>query len=283
MTNPAPIGAMPVLVATDLDGTLLDHHNYRWQSAQPALDLLKTAHAPIVINTSKTFEEVRTLQAELQLVEPFIIENGSAVYLPCEKYTAPAGADPAVNGFWPCVLGLARATITDRLTALREERQWAFKSFSDMTLDDLVAHTQLPRENATQAMQRRYSEPLIWQDTPETFTDFKDTLTAEGYRILQGGRFVHVLGDTDKGRAVNWLKTEFYRQKNLKPLVIALGDSPNDIEMLKVADYAVLVRSPVQDFPQFESQGTQIRTRGYGPEGWCEAITALSQHTKTKK
>lgn len=278
MLNPTPIGTEPVIVATDLDGTLLDHHDYSWQAAAPALQALKEAEVPIIINTSKTFEEVLELQKALGIVEPFIVENGSGLFLPVNTYPQPDTRSEQVAGFWQCTLGSDREAIVARLHELREANGWQFSGFADMTLTDLIQHTGLPEESARKAMKRRFSEPLVWKDTDAAFAEFKAQLEAEGYRILKGGRFVHVLGDTDKGSAVTRFADIFATNGETFPKIIALGDSPNDIEMLQVADYAVLVRSPVQNFPEFNSKGVQIRTSAFGPEGWNEAIQSLLQH-----
>ena len=45
------------LVFTDLDGTLLDE-SYSWDLAQPAIDLLRSASIPIILNSSKTVAEM---------------------------------------------------------------------------------------------------------------------------------------------------------------------------------------------------------------------------------
>ena len=43
-----------LLVITDLDGTLLDHATYSWAAATPALDLLRTSEAGLILASSKT-------------------------------------------------------------------------------------------------------------------------------------------------------------------------------------------------------------------------------------
>lgn len=48
-----------LIIFSDLDGTLLDHDDYRWQAAGPALDRLKAAQIPLVLNSSKTMPEIR--------------------------------------------------------------------------------------------------------------------------------------------------------------------------------------------------------------------------------
>jgi|GEM_PF-4270088 len=74
------------LVSTDLDGTLLDHYSYDWQAAAPSLARLAKLGIPVVINTSKTFEEVVSLQSSMLLTAPFIVENGSALFLPTSQF-----------------------------------------------------------------------------------------------------------------------------------------------------------------------------------------------------
>ena len=72
----------PYVVFTDLDGTLLDHYSYSWSEAAESLKKLSRLGIPVIINTSKTADEVITLQKEMALNAPFIVENGSALYIP---------------------------------------------------------------------------------------------------------------------------------------------------------------------------------------------------------
>ena len=47
-----------LIIFSDLDGTLLDHDDYRWQAADPALARLRAANIPLVLNSSKTVPEI---------------------------------------------------------------------------------------------------------------------------------------------------------------------------------------------------------------------------------
>ena len=49
---------IPLLVFTDLDGTLLDHDSYSFEPARPALARLRSAGVPVIPTTSKTLAEV---------------------------------------------------------------------------------------------------------------------------------------------------------------------------------------------------------------------------------
>jgi len=72
-----------LIIFTDLDGTLLDHHSYSWRAAEPALKQLREKQIPLVLCTSKTAAEVSQLHRELELTTPFIVETGPGLsFLP---------------------------------------------------------------------------------------------------------------------------------------------------------------------------------------------------------
>ena len=48
---------MELIVVSDLDGTLLDHHDYSFAAILPVLDRMDGAGIPLIINTSKTRAE----------------------------------------------------------------------------------------------------------------------------------------------------------------------------------------------------------------------------------
>ena len=62
--------SMPLLLFSDLDGTLLDHDSYDFAPARPALDALKGIGAGVVLATSKTAAEV-TPVGEIEVLNEF--------------------------------------------------------------------------------------------------------------------------------------------------------------------------------------------------------------------
>jgi mannosyl-3-phosphoglycerate phosphatase len=73
---------MNLLIFTDLDGTLLDHDSYSFDAAQAALELLRLHQASLIFTTSKTRFEIERLQSAVKICEPFISENGAAIFFP---------------------------------------------------------------------------------------------------------------------------------------------------------------------------------------------------------
>ena len=76
---------LALLVFTDLDGTLLDHHSYSFSAALPALQRLRRARIPVIPVTSKTLAELAPLMRELDNAHPCIAENGGLIALLSEQ------------------------------------------------------------------------------------------------------------------------------------------------------------------------------------------------------
>ena len=94
---------MPQLVIfTDLDGTLLDARNYSWRAAQPALDQLRRRRVPVVFCTSKTRAEILPLREELRNADPFVAENGGAIYVPRSYFPFPLPAVKLIAHYEGC-------------------------------------------------------------------------------------------------------------------------------------------------------------------------------------
>ncbi|MFH1116554.1 MAG: HAD hydrolase family protein, partial [Pseudomonadota bacterium] len=71
---------MKIVVFTDLDATLLDSDTYSWAPARESLQALKESDASVILVSSKTFAEMESLHRELELHDPFVIENGGGIF-----------------------------------------------------------------------------------------------------------------------------------------------------------------------------------------------------------
>lgn len=254
-----------MIVVTDLDGTLLDHHNYSFAPAQPVLAELSRRHIPVILNTSKTRAELADLQQALGLSTPFIVENGSAIY----------SADQSEHH----VLGVAR---TNLLTVLGEARGagFRFRGYADMTVADVCQCTGLGESQAQASMARDYTEPLLWDDSVEQLEAFDRWIQARGLQCLRGGRFVHVMGRCDKGLAMQRLLKTYY--PDAKGPIVALGDSDNDLAMLELADIAVCIRAHAGRRLKPETSAAVIHTEDFGPSGWATAMAGILNQRGTE-
>ena len=68
-----------IWVVSDVDGTLMDH-SYDLTPAKETIKTLQKLSIPVILCTSKTAAEVRVIRNELNLKDPYIVENGAAIY-----------------------------------------------------------------------------------------------------------------------------------------------------------------------------------------------------------
>lgn len=248
-----------LLVFTDLDGTLIDHDTYDWAPAKPALAALKTRSAGVVLASSKTAAEMSGLRTALGLSKwPAIVENGAGVLPPYVNEIAKANQ-------YRDVLDIL-ATVPNGLRA-------QFRGFGAATAAEVAAMTGLTPKAAALAKQRAFSEPGQWLGSDAQKSEFLEYLGTRGIATQQGGRFLTLSfggNKVDQMRAIIGTHHPDH--------TIALGDAPNDVQMLEQADYGVVVANPHRPaLPPLkgEAEGRILRTKAAGPEGWNTAILDL--------
>lgn len=265
------------VIFSDLDGTLLDHYTYSSKPAAGLLTLLKAKNIPVIANTSKTREELLTIRLELGNNDPFIVENGSAVYLPQGIFKKLPDEVKRVDDKLFCrVFSRRRQYWLEILNDLPAGIRSQFRGFSTMTIQDIQSETGLQHEPATRAAAREFGEPLLWTGSEEKKKELMAIVWNAGGQVLAGGRFLHVGDRIDKGEAMQWLHGLYQEHNPDKQIfTIALGDSPNDVAMLESADYAIVIASPVHSPPQLRRAKGLVYSEKYGPEGWNEEIRKI--------
>ena len=269
-----PVG----LVATDLDGTLLDRETYDFAPARPALDALREMGVPLVLVSSKTRAEMEPLADAIGATGPLVVENGGAV-------VAPKGAPAA----WPpwgraegdravLVLGVTRDRLLEALPVVASEAGVRVRPFAAMSVAEVVALTGLPEAQAALAMRREYDEPFVVEDHPRQDPDLDARLDraarGRGLRVTHGGRVHHLTGPADKGQAVRAVVHGW--PGGVTGDVVGLGDAANDLELLLAVDRPILMPRPdgsVDPALAARLLGSE-RAPFPGPAGWSAAVLA---------
>ena len=184
------------MIFTDLDGSLLNEDDYSFAEAAPALARIGQLGIPLIIATSKTRVEVETLQQEMGMSAPFIVENGGGIFFP-DDYRKMAVKDAVIP------LGVPYAEIRAFLEALPGSIR--VRGFGDLTERELAAISGLTLEQAALSKQREFTEPFILEDAA-VLPLLEGRAAMAGLQVVRGGRFHHLIGaGQDKGRAVRLL------------------------------------------------------------------------------
>lgn len=258
-----------LIVFTDLDGTLLDHDTYSWSPALPALTRLKALGVPLVLASSKTAFELVDLRKQLGFEHcPAIVENGAGLL--------PAFETPDQNAS-------QHQQILTALSELPGDVRGKFRGFSDWSDAQCAAQTGLPLDQAKSARRRQFSEPGLWLGTADQLHDFESKLAESGISARQGGRYLTLSFGATKADWMSQILSEY----DPKPQAMALGDAPNDIEMIQVADYGVIIKNTHgAGIPKMDNtaEATIIRTSLAGPAGWnIEVCARLKKMYKEKE
>lgn len=264
----------PVLF-TDLDGTLLDG-SYSFDRALPALNLIDRMRIPLIFCSSKTRVEIEFYRTLLKNDHPFISENGGGIFIPIGYF----GPNPIVQEHVPerdsrydlIRLGAHYGDLRKAFAILRAEG-FAVKGFGDMSAEEIGDAMGLPLEQAEMAKERDFDEPFFYMGKEEEAYLLFDAIKEKGLRVTRGN-IHHLLGQSDKGKGVSIL-CNLYRRKRGSVTTIAIGDSPNDLPMLKAVDIAVIVQKPDGTYDPLLSAVNPIKANGIGPVGWNSVITEL--------
>jgi mannosyl-3-phosphoglycerate phosphatase len=264
--------SVPLVVFSDLDGTLLDHDTYTFDAARPALERLRRAGIPLVLCTSKTRAEIAPLRRALDNLHPFVSENGGAVFIPAGYFPFALSGAERWDDLDVIAVGDRYGDLVAALSRASRASGVAVRGFADMTDADVAAATGLSLDDAHRARQREFDEPFEILDSARV-DDLLTAIEREGKRWTAGGRFHHVMGASDKAAAVRLLAT-LYRRQWGSVTTVGLGDAPNDATFLAEVDVPIAVTSP-------RVEGLRARvprahaTRLAGPAGWNEAILEL--------
>jgi len=134
----------PLLIFSDLDGTLLDIHTYNWAPAADWLEKLHEHQIPVILCSSKTAAEMLAIQSDLGLDGlPFIAENGAVIQLDARWDDHP-NSPRLING-------APHEEIVSVINQLRDQHGFKFTSFDDVEVKVVGEWTGLTRERATLA------------------------------------------------------------------------------------------------------------------------------------
>ena len=217
-----------VWVGRDVDGTLMDH-SYDLTPAKETIKTLQDLSIPVILCTSKTAAEVRVIRKQLNLTDPYIVENGAAIY---------GESLNEVDG--KIILGERYEILEEILFSISKEINYKLVPLNNLSDIDATELTGLRGNALTLMRDRHWSMPFL---NPPDLLEEKIYKCSKKFnvKIFKGNRMSHLLSiNSDKGLAIKALK-KYSNKSNIK--IIGLGDSPNDLPLLLNSDFKIVIPS----------------------------------------
>jgi mannosyl-3-phosphoglycerate phosphatase len=219
------------VVFADLDGTFLND-KYDCSETKPIVNQLSALGSSVVFCSSKTRNEIEFYRATVGINEPFIAENGGAIFIP--KNYFPLNYNCTKTTQYNVIrLGVSYCALRQKLAKIKAMTDARIVGFGDMSREELAYDTGLPLHLAHLARKREHDEPFRIIEGNKTH--ILNAIKHEGLHCTQGGRYFHLTGNTDKGKAITVLKN-LYSQTFGRIETFAVGDGPNDLPMLRAVD-----------------------------------------------
>jgi mannosyl-3-phosphoglycerate phosphatase len=267
----------PFIVFSDLDGCLLDRRTFSAEAARPAVDALAEAGIPLVFCTSQTRAEVEHHRRILDNDDPFVVENGGAIFIPRGYFPFPHALTRTEGCYAVVELGVRYERLVRLFQDIRRTTGLDLRGFSDMTEDEIVSLTGLDPTSAARAKVRDYDEPFTASLTPIEEGILIEEARSRGLTVSRGGRFFHLMGGHSKGLAAELL-IRLYRTR-WRPLpVVALGEGANDLSLLLLADHPVVIPRDWGVVDPAYRLGDWHVAPAPGPFGWKLEVLRLLGH-----
>ena len=259
-----------IVIFTDLDGTLLDSTTYSYQAAFSIIKELKERRVPIIFCTAKTRAENEYYQKKLKIKDPFIVENGGAIFIPKNYFAFNFPYQKKKNNYRVIELGTSYSKIREKIKKVRKKISCEVVGFGDLNTKEIANLTNLNLPFAKRAQQRDYDETFVIEKGNEE--KIVKELKREGVQVQFGGKFYDASSPkSNKGKAVKILVSLFKKEFG-KIKTLGLGDSQNDLSMLEAVDIPILVQKPSGKWSSEIKLKGIIKIREIGPKGWKKAI-----------
>jgi len=264
-----------LIIFTDLDGTLLDRNTYTFEPAEPALNLIRKNGIPLVLSSSKTRDEIELYRKRLGNDHPFVSENGGGVFIPKNYFSFPFPYDRELDEYFVLELGTFYPQIVEVLESVKRETGIKIKGFSDLTEEELTSLCGLSLKEAEFAKNREYDEPFIVEGGEGEIEIIRRKIEEKKMNYVWGGKFHHILGKNDKGKAVEILK-ELYENEFFSISTVGIGDGLNDLPMLVAVDYPIFLKEGDGSSPEVLSTVQNLTiANGAGPWAWNDAVLSI--------
>ena len=223
-----------------INADIFDDDAESLEKAALALMPIKEAEIPVLWYSQRTYQEMIWLCSELAIHQPFIIENGSALYVPNHYLGLDLKDFSTIDEHQCLTFGTTKATIeniTDKLAKI-----------TGVNLDndinsplDLADVWDIELYEAERFMARSFSQIVVKTKELSINDMFKQLLQQQGLQLIEN-KDTYFIGNFDVATPVNhWL--DILKSQFTDLQVFALSNVATDKPILAEADEAFLLKN----------------------------------------
>ncbi len=262
---------------TDLDRCLADSSSDSVDNARPAFDALQSVGIPLILISRRTRAEIEPIRQRLHHQDPFIVEDGAAVFVPQGTFDFPLERSRRRSSYDVIELGTPYAMLRDVLRQVEETVKSPLRGFGDLTIEDIMSATGFSRPEAVRAKLREYDEPFLMTGPSSLLEEVARQITSRGLRCTRGPHFFHLTGSNSTTRAADLLLRNYRRKWGIgggmapvETVVIGeiLSDFPTSLNTTRLNEMG--------EGPSAVSR--VIQTSHMSPARWNHAVLNLLKH-----
>lgn len=203
---------------------------------------LKKAEIPFLFYSEKNYQEMVWISDLLSAYEPFIVENGSALYVPKNYLRIELDGFSDKDDFKELVFGSTSDTIENITYKLAKVTGLNTLKNDIETPLDLADYWDIEIVEAERIMPRKYSQMVVkTEDTPEINDMFKMLLQQQGLDIIDSEK-THLIGLFSNEKPIHhWIETLKHKFPDLRTMIVS--DVARDRAIFELCDEAYLLKN----------------------------------------
>jgi len=241
----------PGLVASDLDGTLLDSQSQLSQRTYQALESLDQRDIPFVVATGRPLRWLEQAVAQMPSYLICVVSNGAVIYDPFHsQILRRTTISPSILRD---LVQVARELLPDACIAVERVHTELIPDTGKGPKDEFLLHSHCSQEWGTRELPKVDTAELVSEPAVKFMVRQNDTSSEELADVLfsEIGHLVNITYSIDglvecsnpaatKGEALVRILDYFDLTEES---MISFGDMPNDIDMLQLAAWGVAVEN----------------------------------------
>jgi mannosyl-3-phosphoglycerate phosphatase len=204
-----------------------------------------------------------------------VAENGGVVVVPTRYFGHAVPGAVSDNGYDVLPLGLPRRDLVRALGEIASKIGARVRGFASLGLSEVQRMTGLSKGAARLALEREHDEPFVVEDEGAV-PALSAAASERRLKVTRGGRFFHLSGGSDKGRAARVI-VGLFEAAGRRLSSVGLGDAPNDLALLAAVEQPIVIPRPdgtADPALTHSLPGAQVAP-GPGPAGWNAAVLSV--------